>query len=371
MMIRRIFSLIPGLLLLLAINGQAQENHDAAFLINGKLVQAEGEKLTLINGDSNKKVATATVKNGVFELSGTADETTIFVLQCDEKTTPMLLVAKAGDTIQIDGTLASFPVAEVKGNLQSVKMQQYQKEFMPLLKQAKSINSRAARLTPASDSAEVMALQQEADAFNSQMKSTAIAFIQYHPDALASIFVLMNAMKTIPPSAVKGLFSSLSDEVKNSTYGKMAQAAIKNTTITAIGAIAPNFTLKDVKGHPVSLASFRGKYVLIDFWASWCGPCRAENPNVVAAYNRYKQENFTILGVSLDKDKTDWTDAIQQDKLTWTQVSDLKGWNNAAARLYRVTGIPANFLIDPSGKIIAKNLRGRALERQLAAIFNQ
>jgi peroxiredoxin len=148
---------------------------------------------------------------------------------------------------------------------------------------------------------------------------------------------------------------------------------IESAKVTAIGAIAPDFTLPDANGTPVTLSSYKGKYVLIDFWASWCGPCRQENPNVVKAYNKYKTKKFTIIGVSLDKPgaKDAWMSAIKNDGLTWTQVSDLQFWDNKAAKLYGITSIPQNFLLDPTGKIIAKNLRGGDLEAKLAEIFGK
>ena len=130
-----------------------------------------------------------------------------------------------------------------------------------------------------------------------------------------------------------------------------------------------DFTQPDTSGNPVSLASYRGKYVLVDFWASWCRPCRQENPNVVENYNRFKDKNFTVLGVSLDQAKPAWVNAIQMDGLTWVHVSDLQYWSNAVAKQLNITSIPQNFLIDPDGKIIAKNLRGPALERKLSAVL--
>jgi len=137
-----------------------------------------------------------------------------------------------------------------------------------------------------------------------------------------------------------------------------------------VGKEAPDFSIPDVNGKQVSLSSFRGKYVLVDFWASWCGPCRMENPNVVNAFHQYKNKNFTILGVSLDKAKEPWVKAIADDKLAWTQVSDLKYWESAVVPLYNIEGIPYNILVDPKGIIIARNLRGSALHTKLSEVVH-
>jgi peroxiredoxin len=148
-----------------------------------------------------------------------------------------------------------------------------------------------------------------------------------------------------------------------------ANAAPPKQGTPAIGTMAPDITMPDVNGTNFSLSSLKGKYVLVDFWASWCGPCRAENPNLVAAYNKYKNKNFTILGVSLDKTKEAWLKGIQDDGLTWSQISDLKFWDSEAVGLYGFNGIPYNVLLDPTGKIIADNLRGSALETKLAEVL--
>ena len=136
-----------------------------------------------------------------------------------------------------------------------------------------------------------------------------------------------------------------------------------------MGKIIPDFQQEDVNGKMINIKSLRGKYVLIDFWASWCGPCRGENPNVLNAFNKYKNKNFTVLGISLDKSKDAWQEAIKHDGLTWQHVSDLKGWSNAVAQQFGIQSIPQNFLIDPTGKIIGKNLRGEALEEKLASVL--
>jgi len=243
-----------------------------------------------------------------------------------------------------------------------------------LIEQARKIKEEQDTASPAQqNTAEFQnAMQAKHKELQVQQKATLKIFILSNPDSYLSLLALYSVAGPSPdPSEVDPLYNSLSDRLKATETARNLKKSLDGLRNTAIGVTAPDFTQNDVNGAPVKLSSFRGKYVLLDFWASWCGPCRQENPNVVKAYNKYKDKNFTIVGVSLDRPngKAAWLAAIQNDGLNWTQVSDLKFWSNEVAALYSITSIPANFLIDPNGKIIARDLRGDDLENKLEEVL--
>jgi len=197
-------------------------------------------------------------------------------------------------------------------------------------------------------------------------------FIKAHPDSYLSLLSLDTYISNAADiSEIGPLYAFLSDKLKSTTKGKETGNIVSHLKNVGLGSPAPLFAQQTPDGKTVSLADFKGKYVLIDFWASWCTPCRAENPDVVKAYNTYKDKGFTVLGVSLDgeKGRTAWIEAIAKDNLAWTQISDLKDWENGAAITYGVRAIPANFLIDPNGVIVAKNLHGEKLAETLSKLI--
>lgn len=208
--------------------------------------------------------------------------------------------------------------------------------------------------------------------FAARTDSTYLAFASGNPANLAAVYAIANVGGANPQlSQVRPLFENLDESVRKSPVGLAYGRKLHQLALVDVGAPAPDFTQADTSGRKVSLRDFRGKFVLIDFWASWCGPCRQENPNLVKAFNKYQSRNFTVIGVSLDKEnaRTAWLKAIAKDGLPWTQVSDLKGWNNEVSRMYSVESVPKNFLVDPSGKIVAKDLRGEKLNTRLAELL--
>lgn len=353
------------------------------FSLNGNVghLNAPAKAYLTYHTTSKTVVDTSDIAQGAFHFTGLLDEPTQAYLLVDHDGTG-LKQSDSNDMIPLyleEGTLTvtaldSISNATVTGSKLNAVNQQFIDALKPIEAKQKAIYAKYKAATPEQQQSKsfMSQLEDEFNALDLEQKGITKKFIQEHPQTIVSLDALKTLGGYTPDYNEEGpLFALLSDQVKNTQAGKAYADVLEKLKTIAIGAIAPDFTQNDSLGHPVKLSDFHGKYLLLDFWASWCGPCRRENPNVVKTYNEFKDKNFTVLSVSLDNEdgRQAWLDAIKNDGLTWTQVSDLQYWNNAAAQLYSIRSIPQNFLIDPDGKIIAKDLRGDALSSKLAEIF--
>lgn len=235
-------------------------------------------------------------------------------------------------------------------------------------------NSAINRATPEQqrDSLYFKALDKQVQALRKSRGEKMLAFAKLNPNSYFSLQALSELVGgySIKSEIALPVFNKLNDKLRLSYGGQSLYKLLNAHAVTAIGVVAPDFTQSDVNGKPISLSDFKGKYVLVEFWASWCAPCRAESPNLIKQYATFKDKGFEILGVSVDHDKAKWLEAIKKDGLTWPQVSDLKGWESDVRKVYGICGVPANFLICPEGKIIGSHLMGESLNKRLGELLN-
>ncbi len=320
---------------------------------------------SLIDGMANKIVDSAKVVGGAFQLKASVANPGIFVISFAGTPIKFQLPMFVGnDQLSINGDMKDASNIVYKGSATQDLYLQYMKVLTPQIEGLFGAKNAAATAQGASkDSALKQVSIRETGIANSLTE-----LIKANSQSPVSTLFLLQVTNFVP-SVKENLgtyYDLLSGAAKTGPFAEYINKTISTAGVGNMGTVLPEFKQNDVNGKSVSLASFRGKYVLVDFWASWCGPCRAENPNVVKTYNAYKNKNFTVLGVSLDQDKARWLEAIKKDGLTWTHVSDLKYWNNAVAVQFGIQSIPANFLLDPNGVVIGRDLRGEDLSRILS-----
>ncbi len=360
---------------LFACKQKDKEVKGGSFTINGKIEGAEtGEAIVLHQMMANKKPDTAIIaKDGSFSFKGTVDEPMIgavYFPSTIQKDNQALTFFIEGGSTELTGKKNELNVATVKGGESNTDLKKVEAILNGYYKKMKVLGDSLYALKSAGNEAALKPLESQYMKLEEEQKSEVIKFIKDHPKSHASAFFAYQFTNYgTDPVVVENVYNSLDTSIQTTFYAKKLKNVVDALKASGIGNKAPDFALQTPDGKTVSLSSFKGKYVLLDFWASWCGPCRQENPNVVKAFNQFKDKNFTILGVSLDEDKTAWQNAIMKDGLTWQHVSDLKGWQSSVAGMYSVQSIPANFLIDIEGKIIAKDLRGEQLESKLREVL--
>lgn len=364
---KKIFTIALGILLWTACNSKP-EGYTVTATVTGNLDKDTQVYLkTLDTRNQWVTVDTTLVENGVFRFTGTQTEPQIHYISIGSNPRSIPFILENGD-IALKFQKDSLTYAEVKGTLQNQWLMNFLSESRELSERVQSMQKDMLRATRQKDTATAKALQEEYSELQEGAKKFNVDFIKQNPDALISVVIMRNLLdaKVLPRTEIEEMYKSLTPKMKTSAQGEALKKQLDQSKNTDIGAIAPEFSAPTPEGNLLALSDVKGKLTLIDFWAAWCKPCRDENPNVVNVYNKYRHKGFTILGVSLDARAEDWKKAIAEDGLTWNHISNLKSFRDPIVQLYNVKSIPATFLLDEHGVIIAKNLRGRALEEKIA-----
>ncbi len=344
------------------------EKKDSSYAIIGKVTGLDSG-MVYINHRQSKMTDSAALDHGYFTFKGKADTAEMCTITLGNQSKRFFLEnGKISMLIKKD----SLRYALISGTKTQDEYNYFQDQLSKTVTDQMSIVDKAYDSANSRKNKKAMdSLDKFYNGLDLEQKQLVMDFTKANPGSLVAPFeIYINFSYNPRLGQLDSLYQQLDTTVRLSYYGRLLQELIEKTKLTAIGNPAPDFTSNDANDKPVTLSTFKGKYILLDFWASWCGPCRLENPNVVKAYHKYHDKGFEIFGVSLDDTKSDWIQAIKKDGLDWTQVSDLKGWNAPVVSLYGVNGIPMNYLLDKNGIIVAKGLRGEELDSKLAELLH-
>ncbi|MBU6158793.1 MAG: TlpA family protein disulfide reductase [Bacteroidetes bacterium] len=368
------------LLFIVVTLGACVSNNNKSFTIRGEIKNAPATpvylELVAFNNTPPQVIDSVTMKDGTFSFKGKTPEESLLQIRFPAfQEVPLLLVVNDKNNIALSGQWGVTSSYRYEGSPASERLRNFI-DSLTVIQFQLMTDTATSGLSDSLLALKEMERVQRIKSF----KDYTIKTTQTDVSPVVSLFAASMSMGDNPAGneiLLNGLQKRFPKHAGVAMVVGAYREAVKEEPQQAqekpvvAGKPAPDFTLPDKDGKSISLSSLRGKYVLIDFWASWCGPCRAENPNVVAAYQRYKNKNFTVLGVSLDKNKADWLKAVSEDKLEWQQVSDLKFWETPLVKLYGFEGIPYNVLIDPKGIVIADNLRGEELIKKLGEVLKK
>lgn len=367
-----------AIIFLLAISGMQVYSQSLNYIIEGQIgkINKPAKMLLISYPDSREKIDSVELKNGKFRFSGSVQEISKAILLLDHTGKDRARYDRPLDVINIflenGKTVVTANDSLRHSTIFGSRENELQLEMDRRLK--KYEDSIYAIMGPHRANGASPQLQEEMyDKIRAARSAELVRFIKEYPDNMVSLFAMEYVSRPIPdPKILAPVYAVLSERIRNTDHGQRFGRYIRKLQAVEIGEMAPEIAQPDSSGNIISLSGLKGKYVLVDFWASWCIPCREENPGLVKAYAAYKNKNFVILGVGVERkeDRALWLQAIEKDKLTWLHISDFKYWDNEAIKLYAISGIPQNFLIDPTGKIIGRNLKGEQLMEKLEEVLN-
>ena len=351
---------------------------DNEFLISGTANGIEnGKKVFVEIQDENGVIAkdTGVIENGKFELKGSTDNIDLgFIRTANEKINLPIILEEG--KIKINIVKDSLQKSTIEGTFNNDKFQKFNNESVAILEKVKKFekenNPKMQKALAANDTVTVNKIKKEYKNFQNDMNDYSKTFIKNNPDAFISVLLLENFLmrEYIPATEIKSFYDKLDKKLVNTKSAQNIKKTLDLMLAVVVGKPAPKFSAKSPEGKLISLDESLGKVTIVDFWASWCAPCRKENPNVVALYNEYHSKGLNIIGVSLDQDATKWKDAIAKDNLSWIHVSNLKYWDEPIGKQYGISSIPATFILDAKRNIVAKDLRGDALRAKVKELLD-
>lgn len=342
-----------------------------AFSITGEIKGLNEGEVLLYNLDESgqKLVDSSQISNGRFSLKGKITFPEMHLLKINGNRAGVPFFLEAGK-IHFKANADSLNGATITGSESNDLYQKFHEEMHRYDEQSRNILDRYTQAKSNCDTALMSKLFDANTDVEKERTLFTLDFVKQHKESIVAVYITATQLiYSMEADGLEQVTAAFSSELKNSKYLKLLISQVSALKRVSIGQLAPDFTLNDMNNHPVRLSGFKGKIVFVDFWASWCKPCREEHPDLIALYQQYKTKNFDVLSISIDEDMSLWKDAVKLDKLPWTQVSDLKGLNNVALKQYGVVKIPSNVLIDQSGIIMARNIKPKALAEKLKQLL--